>query len=303
MSTDIYTVDLAHAADVKTWRAASRRLDAAGVPPHQITWQIAGETQTSLMTDMFKERMQPWTALPDTNMRKVPGTFVALANKIVCHRTEDRFTLAYRLYQRLRQSPRLMAILSDDDVHRARNLAKAVSRDAHKMKAFVRFREVSRADDPALPPHFVAWFEPSHHTLDATAPFFVRRYTGQTWSILTPDRCAHWDGAALTMTAGVPKNAAPRDDPAEDLWRTYFASTFNPARLMVKAMTSEMPKKYWHNLPEASLIAPLIENARTRCDAMMDTAPRPAARTTRVRQEHAAEAKKLAGIKLDGNDG
>ncbi|MGO7668145.1 DUF4130 domain-containing protein, partial [Rhizobium ruizarguesonis] len=30
----------------------------------------------------------------------------------------------------------------------------------------------------------------------------------------------------------------------DDLWRTYYASIFNPARLKLKAMQAEMPKKY-----------------------------------------------------------
>ena len=44
------------------------------------------------------------------------------------------------------------------------------------------------------------------------------------------------------------------DDDAEALWLTYYRSIFNPARLKVKAMQTEMPKKYWRNLPEAALI-------------------------------------------------
>src|SRR5690606_15942741 len=41
-----------------------------------------------------------------------------------------------------------------------------------------------------------------------------------------------------------------------------FSSIFNPARLKVSMMKSEMPVKYWRNLPEAERIAPLIRNAR-----------------------------------------
>ena len=51
------------------------------------------------------------------------------------------------------------------------------------------------------------------------------------------------------------------EDRLEETWRRYYASIFNPARLKVKAMQKEMPKKYWRNLPEASLIKPLIEGA------------------------------------------
>jgi DNA polymerase len=81
------------------------------------------------------------------------------------------------------------------------------------------------------------------------------------WSILTPDVCAHWDGHAVSITPGVGKSEAPTADRLEETWRSYYASIFNPARLKVAAMRNEMPKKYWRNLPEASLIKPLIEGA------------------------------------------
>lgn len=41
-------------------------------------------------------------------------------------------------------------------------------------------------------------------------------------------------------------------------------------------MTKEMPKKYWKNLPEASLIPDLIAGAGERVQAMINTAPRTA---------------------------
>ena len=55
------------------------------------------------------------------------------------------------------------------------------------------------------------------------------------WSILTPDRCAHWDGKQLSFTEGVPKSEAPVDDAVEPLWRKYYSSIFNPARVKVHA--------------------------------------------------------------------
>ena len=77
------------------------------------------------------------------------------------------------------------------------------------------------------------------------------------WSILTPDICAHWDGHHVSFLPGISKAEAPSQDRLEETWLRYYASIFNPARLKVKAMQNEMPKKYWRNLPEASLIKPL----------------------------------------------
>ena len=136
------------------------------------------------------------------------------------------------------------------------------------MHAFVRFREIGRERAA----HYVAWFEPEHHIVELAAPFFARRFADMPWSILTPDLCAHWDGHALSFTPGVSKSEAPGEDRLEETWRRYYASIFNPARLKVKAMQTEMPKKYWRNLPEASLIKPLIEDAERMTGAMIANA-------------------------------
>jgi DNA polymerase len=119
------------------------------------------------------------------------------------------------------------------------------------MQASVRFREIGREQNS----HFVAWFEPEHHIVEATAPFFASRYADMPWSILTPDVCAHWDGHAVAITQGVSKAEAPTESRLEEIWRRYTAAIFNPARL--KTMPMETSRR---NLPEDSMIKPLIED-------------------------------------------
>src|SRR6476469_189416 len=89
------------------------------------------------------------------------------------------------------------------------------------------------------------------------------------WSILTPERSAHGNGAVLSFTDGVSKSDAPTEDHMEKLWLTYYGNIFNPARVKVHAMQAEMPKKYWRNLPETALIPALLQEARGRVDEMM----------------------------------
>jgi DNA polymerase len=139
------------------------------------------------------------------------------------------------------------------------------------MKAFVRFREVLTDAGPA----FIAWFEPEHRIVQAVAPFFMRRFAGQRWSILTPEASAHWDGEQLQFGPGASRRDAPADDAKEDLWRKYYASIFNPARLKVATMRSQMPQKYWRNLPESALIPPLVAAAEQRAAKMIDAEPTP----------------------------
>jgi DNA polymerase len=137
----------------------------------------------------------------------------------------------------------------------------------HKMHAFLRFREV--ADDEGT--RFVAWFEPEHHIVRSNAGFFVRRFANMRWSILTPELSIHWDGETLTQSPGATRADAPDGDPVEETWRTYYASIFNPARVKVKAMTKEMPKKYWKNMPETALVGELIKGAQAREARMVES--------------------------------
>ena len=86
----------------------------------------------------------------------------------------------------------------------------------------------------------------------------------------------HRFGHAVSFTPGLSKSDAPSEDRLEETWRRYYASIFNPSRLKVKAMQAEMPKKYWRNLPEASLIKPLIAGAgRAAGDMIANAATEP----------------------------
>ena len=255
----MHFITLESETDFVGWRNAARTLAQNEVKPADVTWRVRGDAP-----ELFES-----TALPPEPAHgatfTVSARFVELAQTAILHRNPERFALLYRLLWRLRSRHDLLDIATDTDVAEVTAMAKAVRRDEHKMHAFVRFREVGREHKA----HFVAWFEPEHHIVERAAPFFARRFADMPWSILTPDLCAHWDGHAIAITPGVAKAEAPTQDRLEETWRRYYASIFNPARLKVKAMQNEMPKKYWRNLPEASLIKPLIAGAGRTAGAMI----------------------------------
>jgi len=90
------------------------------------------------------------------------------------------------------------------------------------------------------------------------------------WSILTPELSVHWDGETLTESPGATRADAPSGDPVEAVWKTYYASIFNPARLKIGAMVKEMPRKYWKNMPETALVGELIAGAQAREARMVE---------------------------------
>lgn len=277
---------LSSETDFDGWRRAARALRQANVEPAAAHFVVAGgQVQDELFGAAIPSAdTQPQTqAAGEGGVAKsdftVPAAFVDLAREVILHRSHDRFDLMYRLLWRLRDEPDLMRVISDRDVADARERAKNVSRAAHKMKAFVRFRQVHDDQGEA----WVAWFEPAHRVLEKTAPFFQRRFTTMRWTILTPDGSAAWDGAQLSFGPPATRDMAPAEDEIEEFWKTYYASTFNPARLKVKTMQGEMAKSYWKNLPEAALIPELIASAQVRMDAMV-AAP---SATPNVRFSHA----------------
>lgn len=276
-------------ADFAGWRNASRQFLSQGVAPDEVSWRVGGARD--LFADQAAESIpSPRAGADEATTFRVPRDFLQLAELVVCHADEARFALLYRLLWRLRKDPNLLMRTTDDDVFRARAMAKTIRRERHKMEAFVRFREIAD-EDGAL---FVAWFEPEHHVVELTAPFFARRFASMRWSILTPLVSAHWSTKTLVFGPGAAKSDAPDADHFEDHWRTYYANIFNPARLKIGAMKSEMPMRYWKNLPESAIIAPLIRAASTREAQMIAAEPTPEPRRAQIildRLKKAADAK------------
>ena len=256
-------VTLPQPDDFDAWRDAARGLAAEEVPPDLVVWQV-GDTPTEL----FAGESNAHPAPPPASGFSVPRAFIALARDAVMSSDPERFALLYQLLFRLRREPGLAQDHADPLVRRLDMLAKHVRRDVHKMRAFLRFREVQDAEGS----RYVAWFEPDHHIVRANAAFFVNRFASMRWSILTPEVSIHWDGKALSEGPGATKADAPDGDPTEEVWKTYYASIFNPARVKVGAMLKEMPRKYWKNMPETALVPGLLAGAQAREAGMIETA-------------------------------
>ena len=253
-------VRLKHRNDLDEWRGKARRLLLAGLPPHQVSWCV-GDEQSGLFEagdDLLPEA--------DGAVGTVPRAFLDLARQVIQHSDPQRFGVLYDVLWRLQDDPHLLANAAVKVNGLLTDWASAVRRDSHKMKAFTRFRQVSGATGQE---RFLAWFEPEHYTLEATAPFFARRFAGMEWGIVTPYASAWWDGENISFGPGGRKADVPAEDAVEDDWKAYYSAIFNPARLKVAMMKSEMPVRYWRNLPEAERIAPLIRNARRMEQEMM----------------------------------
>lgn len=263
------------------WRLAARRLLNDQIEPHQTHWidlrQTDRESQTQLF-DVGPAADAVSTESTAKNAYRVPPEFIELSRLVAANRSSERWQLLYRMLWRLTHGQHhLLEIASDPDCVLAREMAQAVHRDAHKMKAFVRFRK--RRD--ALGDLYVAWHRPLHYVVDLTADFFARRFDVMRWMILTPDDSVGWDGKRLAFGPGVSRfqselpdsipdqEVLTGDDPFEGLWKTYYAHIFNPARIKLKAMQAQMPKHHWKTMPETELIDEMLRAAPSRVEEMV----------------------------------
>lgn len=246
--------------DFQHWREVARQLRQCEVSPQAVQFLRPDEATLFAQTPALLEP-------PSISTFRVPKEFLALAEEVGYHRDPQRWELLYRVLWRLTHTePQLMQLVTDDDMHQLLLMEKSVRRDAHKMKAFVRFREVVQDDQP----HFIAWHRPDNFIVRKVAPFFSRRFKAMNWTILTPDESVTWNQNELTYLAGVDRSAAPTSDQLEELWRTYYANIFNPARIKIKAMKAEMPVRHWSTLPETQDIEQMLKDAPIRVQTMID---------------------------------
>ncbi|QJP17395.1 UdgX family uracil-DNA binding protein [Starkeya sp. ORNL1] len=251
-----HRIELKAGADPDGFRHAVRALVAQDAMPENVVWA------TQDTPDLFGAA--PLGEAPPVALPRAVGE---LAELVVCHREPERYALLYTLIWRIIHGERaLLEVQSDPLVHRLAMMAKAVGRDLHKMHAFVRFRRAETDDGE----RFIAWFEPDHFIVEATAGFFVDRFPGMKWSILTPVGSLHWNGEELAVGPPAERSGAPDSDGVERGWLGYYESAFNPARANPTAMRAEMPRKYWHNMPETQAIPALLQTAPSRVRDMLE---------------------------------
>ena len=249
--------------DFDAWRKTAREQLQQGVPPQEAIWSAKGDRNDGLFSSLLTQ------ARPTDGTIFIPKEFLKLAKNVACHRDPERWALLYSTLWRLAQGEKHLLLLATDNlVRRLRLMEKAVRRDAHKAKAFVRFKQTKEAESE----HYIAWHESDHDILPLVAPFFQRRFSVMRWTIMTPFRSVNWDGTELLFGPGVPESQAlATNDAMEDMWRTYYRATFNPARIKLKMMRQEMPERYWKTMPETAIIADLLAEAPARVAAMIAT--------------------------------
>lgn len=238
------------------WRNCARTLLQDSIAPHEVSWTTGNETAGLFDNDL------PAPATRAKQPIRVPRQLLDELAMAARFRVEKRWSLLYRVLWRVAQGDLAARLPGDADGSELNARIKAVRREAHHLHAFLRFSPL--ANDDGI--QHVAWFEPVHDVLPWAAEHFAERMGENSWMIATPDDGVCWNGNDLVYARPCPpawqQRAMNTADPGGALWKAYYESTFNPARLNRSVMENNLPVRFWKNLPEGALIPELMSRAR-----------------------------------------
>lgn len=126
-----------------------------------------------------------------------------------------------------------------------------VSRENHKMKGFLRFKE--------LKSHFLyAKMAPENNVLPLLVKHFMKRLKNENWMIEDEKRkiMAIYDNHKLMLVASnlvkIDTDLATNEEQMEKLWQTFYQTISIASRENEKCRRNFMPKKYWKYILEVS---------------------------------------------------
>lgn len=147
------------------------------------------------------------------------------------------------------------------DVLAIQQIAKNVSRERHRMKAFIRFKKLSDGT-------FFAVIHPDFNVIPLIIKHFRDRYTDQPWIIFDEKRgygvyynreqvihiSLHswleiYNNHLPTLHQSLDENELKYDQ----LWKDYFKSTNIKERKNGKLHIQHVPKRYWKYLTEKDI--------------------------------------------------
>lgn len=145
---------------------------------------------------------------------------------------------------------RVHGMLAHPHVAAVHRLARRVGHEAHRLKGFVRFREVA-------PGFWYAAVTPDHDVIGLLAPHFAERFRDQHWVLHDLRRslgivhdAGHGRWVEVTMEQHHEPAIAPEEERFQALWRRYCTETVITSRLNPRLQGSKVPRRYRAMLTE-----------------------------------------------------
>ncbi|WP_448607130.1 TIGR03915 family putative DNA repair protein [Paenimyroides ceti] len=141
------------------------------------------------------------------------------------------------------------------DVMGVSKIAKNVSREKHRMEAFIRFKKAQNG-------LFYTVIKPDFNVLPLIQHHFKNRYADQQWLIYDEQRKygIFYDGVQVHEIELMPQEinsllpalevADEKESLFDQLWKDYFKSTNITERKNMKLHIQHVPKRYWKYLNE-----------------------------------------------------
>ena len=227
-------------------------------------WKVRLQSSTSCNTNMFEEIRQI-----ETETEKAKRVFVKLKTivgnnvaqsflKIIL--SEDSLATQYAfeiVVEIFKGNVDILENYGDPRVLYFCQTLTKVSRERHRMQAFIRFEKSSDG-------LFFCLIAPDFNVLPLIIHFFKKRYADQPWLIYDEKRNygMHYDLHTITevqlnapdqQSLIAPENIIAIDVEElkyQQLWKSYFKSTNIPARKNMKLHLRHVPKRYWRYLTE-----------------------------------------------------
>ncbi|MBT0653706.1 TIGR03915 family putative DNA repair protein [Geomobilimonas luticola] len=188
--------------------------------------------------------------LDEIGRRMSPATAAHLYHAFLSETEGAEMLLHHYLRLGWQEGRCLDSLLSHPSVLPVHRLAHRVRFEAHRLKGFVRFREVREG-------FYYAPLEPDYRVLTLMAPHFADRFHDQDWvihdvrrnrAIVHGARRKGWEEVALELT-GSPVTGG-REEWFQSLWRRYFDRLAIAERHNPRLQQGKVPLKYRRYLVE-----------------------------------------------------
>lgn len=227
-------------------------------------WNIQPIVATSHLSNLFA--IERFIISDDVKADRVlQGMHRLLSNQHVidfyrCFLSEDpiAWRSAFYLIQKIfTEDPNYLRNYRDDFVIYFSQTLKKVSRERHRMKAFIRFQKSTDG-------MYIALIDPDFNVLPLIHPFFKNRYADQSWIIYDTRRnyglmydltqiieieLSTKEENELAVSVS-PITLDSEEQQLQNLWKQYFKSTNIEARRNIKLHLKHVPRRYWKNLVE-----------------------------------------------------
>ena len=135
-------------------------------------------------------------------------------------------------------------------VNEAIRISNMVSHEAHKLKGFLRFKEMKNN-------FYYGQLSPTNNVIEILANHFKKRLSSEKWIIKDVNRCIYavYDlNKVIYLTdediININLELSNKEEDFEELWKTFFKTISIKERKNLKVQRNFMPKKYWNYLIE-----------------------------------------------------